>query len=232
MANNVQFLDSTFNDADWQTETITSGNGGTIAVRQRHAVGEVGAFREITNTVYQTSRGINSNVIGLHWRVEAIYDPQTQGAITAIDYSEDASLIQGFGEGQAAGLVLRQNQQVYLPVSRLITPEFNWTHKELRDLQEQDFVAIGTTDQHPDFSATGAPIQFGFFRANATTNSEYSITSGINNWSVSINPTPIANAGAGKAASPPLGLIIAGLGVGLMLLIALRRQRQPSDRPR
>lgn len=230
MSNNVQFSDSIFNDADWQTETITSGNGGTIAVRQRHAVGEVGAFREITNTVYQTSRGVNSNVIGLHWRVEASYDPQTQGAITAIDYSEDASLIQGFGEGQAAGLALRQNQQVYLPVSRLITPEFNWTHKELRDLQEQDFVAIGTTDRHPDFSATGAPIQFGFFRANTTTNSKYSITSGINNWFVSINPTPIAD--AGKDASPLLGLIIAGVGAGLMLLVALRKQRQPSDRTR
>lgn len=223
----VQFLDSTFNNTDWQSETITSGKGGTVAVQQRDARGEVGSFQEITNTVHQASKGVNSDVLGLHWRVGAIYDPQAQGAITAIDYSEDAILIYGFGQGQAAGLALSQNQQIYLPVSRLITPEPSWTHKELNDLQAQDFVAMGTTDQHPDFSATGAPIQFGFFRANTTTNAQYSIISGIDNWSASINPAAKVNEVAGFP-----WWAIAGVGVGLALLIAFWKQRQPSDRPR
>jgi hypothetical protein len=225
----VQFSDSTFNNANWQTETITSGKGGTIAASQRSASGDVGAFREITNTVYPASRGVNSNVIGLHWHVDAIYNPQTQGAIAAIDYSEDAILIQGFGEGQAAGLAVRQNQQVYLPVSRLITPEPGWTHKELGDLQAQDFVAIGTTNQHPDFSANGAPIQFGFFRANTTTNAQYSITAGIDNWSVSINPTTI---GTSEPAASFNGLMLVGVGVGIALLVMLWKRNQPSDRLR
>ncbi|MBD3886523.1 hypothetical protein IFO70_33150 [Phormidium tenue FACHB-886] len=222
----MQFSDSTFNNADWQTEIVTSGNGGTVTINQGNTAGDVGSFREITNTVYQTAKGVNSNVIGLHWQVRTTYDPQAQGAIVAINYSEDSILMQGFGEGQATGLALRQNQQVYLPVSRLITPELNWTQKELRDLQAQDFVAIGTTDQHPDFSAQGAPIQFGFFRANTTTNDEYSITSGIDNWSVSINPTP----GAGEVSGSFPWLAIVGVGAGLGLLIALWKQRQPNDR--
>lgn len=227
MAKNVQFSDSIFNNADWQTEMVTSGNGGTVSAIQSHAAGNVGSFREITNTVYKSSGSVKSNVLGLHWQAGAIYDPHTQGAIVAIHYSEDAILIQGFGEGQAGGLALRQNQQVYLPVSRLITPEFAWTSKELHDLQAQDFVLIGTTDQHPDFSATGAPIQFGFFRANTTTNDEYSITSGIDNWFVSINPA--ANA---EVASSFPWLLIAGIGIGSALLITFWKQRQPSDRPR
>lgn len=222
----VQFFDSTFNDTDWQSETVTSGKGGTVAVQQKDAMGDVGSFRAITNTVHSASQGVNSNIMGLHWRIGATYDPQAQGAISAIDYAEDAILIQGFGEGQAAGLTLRQNQQVYLPVSRLITPEPSWTHKKLADLQAQDFVAIGTTDQHPDFSASGAPIQFGFFRANTTTNSEYAITSGIDNWSVSIHP-----AVSGSEATGFPWLVIAGVGLGLALLIAWQ-QRQPVDRPR
>lgn len=224
---NVQFFDSTFNDTDWQSEAIASGNGGTIVVQQRNATGDVGSFRTITNTVHSASKGVNSNVMGLHWQVGATYDPQTQGAITAINYSEDAILIQGFGEGQAAGLALRQDQQVYLPVSRLITPEPSWTHKELADLQAQDFIAMGTTDQHPDFSATGAPIQFGFFRANTTTNAEYSITSGIDNWSVSINPAATVSEATSEAAGFPW-LVIAGVGLGVALLIAAWKQRQPA----
>ena len=193
VANKVHFSDSTFKDADWQLEIVTSGNGGTVAASQSNAPGEVGSFRVITNTVDQAYGGVNSNIFGLHWRVGATYNPQAQGAIAAIHYSEDAILIQGFGEGQAAGLALRQNQQVYLPVSRLITPKFNWSPKELRNLQAQDFVAIGTTNRHPDFSAAGAPIQLGFFRANTTTNKPYSITSGIDNWSVSISSTASAD---------------------------------------
>lgn len=223
---NVQFLDSTFNDTDWQSETIISGQGGTVAAQQRDVMGEIGSFREITNTVHQASKGVNSDVIGLHWRVGASYNPQVQGAITAIDYSEDAILIDGFGQGQAAGLALRQNQQIYLPVSRLITPEPGWTHKELNDLQAQDFVAVGTTDQHPDFSATGAPIQFGFFRANTTTNAQYSIIGGIDNWSASIHPVAKGNEAAGFP-----WWAIAGVAVGLALIIAFWKQRQPSGRP-
>ena len=215
---NVQFLDSAFNNTDWQLETVTSGKGGTVAVQQREAMGKVGSFREITNTVDQASKGVNSNVLGLHWRVGATYAPQTQGAIAAIDYSEEAILINGFGEGQAAGLALRQNQQIYLPVSRLITPEPSWTRKELNALQAQDFVAMGGTDQHPDFSAAGAPIQFGFFRANTTTNAQYSITSGIDSWSVSIRSVAEANEAAGL-----LGWAIVGVGVGLALLATGKR---------
>jgi len=45
---NVQFSDSTFNEADWQTEIVTSGNGGTVAVNQSNATADVGSFQEIT----------------------------------------------------------------------------------------------------------------------------------------------------------------------------------------
>lgn len=221
---NMQFSDSTFNDADWQLETITSGNGGTVAVQQRNLEDEASSFREITNTVYSVSRGVNSDVLGAHWKVGAIYDPHTQGAIAGIDYSEVAILIDGFGEGQAAGLALRQNQQIYLPVSRLTTPEPGWTPKELNDLQAQDFVAIGTTDRHPDFSATGTPIQFGFFRANTTTNDQYSIISGIDDWSVSINPAVMVDETAGFPLWISVGVGV-GVGLALILVLAFWKQR-------
>lgn len=238
MVNSMQFSDSTFNPADWQTEIVKGGNGGTVTANQSNMTGSDGSFRAITNTVYQKSGNVNSDVMGLHWKAGAVYNPQVQGAIQTIHYSEDAILIEGFGEGQAAGLALRQNQQIYLPVPRLVTPKSRWVHKELRDLQTQDFVAIGTTRQHPDFSAKGAPIQFGFFRANTTTNNQYSITAGIDNWLVSINPSVNAGETVGalpvpvsKAAEPFPWLTMISVGVGLVLLIAFWKQRS-KDRPR
>jgi hypothetical protein len=203
MANSVLFSDSTFDDEDWQTEIIASGNGGRVMVKQRNTLDDATMnavvidntgssrkilfFREVKNTVYKATEGISSNIFGFYWRVGAIYYPHTQGAIAAIHYAEDAMLIQGFGEGQASGLALQQNQQIYRPAQRLITPEFRWTHKKLCNLHFWDFVAIEGGDRYPDFSATGAPIQFGFFRANTTTDKEYSITSAIANWVVAID---------------------------------------------
>lgn len=231
MPNSAQFSDSTFNLSSWRIEIIKGGNGGTVNVRQSKVSGGGDTFREITNTVYRRTKGVNSDVLGLHWKVGATYNPQVQGAIQKIHYSENAILIRGFGEGQAAGLALRQNQRVYIPARRLITPESKWTRKELRNLQAQDFVAIGTARQHPDFSARGAPIQFGFFRANTTTNSQYSITGGIDNWLVSINPpastrtmieaSPVLT---GAATEPFSWLALVGVGLGTILLVTLWKQ--------
>jgi hypothetical protein len=43
----MQFSDSTFNPADWQTEIVKGGNGGTVIANQSNVTGSDGSFRAI-----------------------------------------------------------------------------------------------------------------------------------------------------------------------------------------
>jgi hypothetical protein len=125
-----------------------------------------------------------------------LYDPQTQGAFVNVDYFEDALLVQGFGDGQATGIALRQSGNVYI---RQVgsTPDFAWTRKQDVDVPASAFVRIfdGGFDpgSRPDFSASGGPIEFGFMRSNSTSFGAigYEIVALIDNWTVLIN-TPCA----------------------------------------
>ncbi len=67
------------------------------------------------------------------------------------------------------------------------------------DMQLLDFSGpflLTDPTQHPDFSASGSEIQFGFFRMNGFPTSQRPrtftarTTAGIDNWSVAINPVP------------------------------------------
>ena len=74
--------------------------------------------------------------------------------------------------------------------------------------------------QHPNFSAGGAPIQFGFFRANGTgvNGGAYTLAAGIDNWQITL----IAAAPpAAVVAVPALGPIELGVLAGILALLAL-----------
>jgi hypothetical protein len=80
---------------------------------------------------------------------------------------------------------------------------------------------------HPNFSASGLPIQFGFLRANGSSNGGpgYTLAAGIDNWQISI----FALAAPSAAAIPTLGemplVALASLMV-LVGLVYLRRTRR------
>ena len=45
-------------------------------------------------------------------------------------------------------------------------------------------------DIGPDFSENGSPIQFGYFRSNSAFSTNYSITGGVDNWTVNVVAVP------------------------------------------
>jgi len=185
----VFFSDGTFNDSDWTLVIKTSGNGGTVSASQYTSGGNPGAYRRIENTVNAGSKSSPSVVYGFHIRSGATYDPSTQGPIAYIDYSEDSRMFSGFGDGQGTGPALLQSGKYYY-ASGLYAKQSVWTTQTLSSLVAADFVNVSDPNDHPDFSASGAPITFGFVRYNSTRSAGYSITAGIDNWEVSVASVP------------------------------------------
>ncbi len=67
----------------------------------------------------------------------------------------------------------------------------------------------GDPVSHPDFSASGGLIHFGYLRANTNTSLTLQVVTmhGIDNWSVIVNPVPL------PAALPLFLSALAGLGL-------------------
>jgi 6-phosphogluconolactonase (cycloisomerase 2 family) len=192
------FFDGTFNNSGWQVTNFTNSTGTTSGA-QALSGGNPGAYRQTTNNVGPApSANCLGNVVGFHAKTGAVYNPAQQGSITSIDYAEDAILISGGGDGQGAGPALIQGGQVYLGPEH-VTPSFSWTHFTNPGLLAGDFSAVDTTafcssfvnsSKHPDFSASGSPIQFGFWRANSTgtgATSGYTTVGGVDNWTVLVH---------------------------------------------
>jgi hypothetical protein len=210
----VTFSDGTFADADWQLVIEPYGGGGTAVASHQSSGGNPGDFRYITNTVNGPA---GSYFFGFHEKTTATYNPQTQGAIDSISYSEDSIMFSGYGEGQATGPALMQDGKIFyglspLPPHYLMSNQSSWTHQTLTSLQADSFYLSGPLwmgSEHPDFSSLGDPIVFGFFRSNGSAGGGYTIIAGIDNWSVNVNP-------GGATIPAPGALLLGTLGMGLV----------------
>jgi hypothetical protein len=190
----VVFTDGTFADADWTVTTFATGPGSSVEGTQG-ADGNPPPGRQVRNVLGPASSpDAVSNVYAAHLSSAAVYDPSTQGPIATVDFLVEAMLLDGFGDGQAIGLALRQNGMVYIRQAG-ITPDRAWTRKESLAVSASGVVHLfgpATTDpmQLPDFSASGGPIEFGFYTANSTRGgSGYVILTAYDNWSIRVNTT-------------------------------------------
>jgi len=205
----ILFFDGTFTPSDWTLYTETLVSGGTTTPSQVLAGGTPGAYRRIDNVV--SGGGAGSGIWGFNINNNAIYDPSAGGAISEIDYEEDARAFQNaFGQGQATGPALRQNGKNYFaggnitPPSQpwhngksfftggLITgPSQEWHSLSLSDLNNADFGLLSDANDHPDFSASANSILFGFYRANSTLGtSGYALDGAIDNWKIEASVVP------------------------------------------
>ena len=187
----VSFFDGTFANDDWTVITVPGWDYGTATGTQIATGGNPDFYREITNTVQSLPL---VTIHGFHIKLSAMYDPSVQGAIATIDYSEDSLLISGFegGEGQFAAPALVQGGMCYY-ASGWATPEFYWVHHSASDLTADSFLRLALgPPEHPDFSASGSAMEFGFLRGNSTSEgaSGYTCVGGIDNWSVTVNLVP------------------------------------------
>lgn len=190
------FTDATFTPTDWSLTTITnaSGTGSTVTATQFAGTGNPGQFRNVQHNLLVGTPG-NGAVIGFHMKAGATYNPSTQGAITSINYSEDSkNFINQVGDGQAAGLAILQNGKFYRQVSPpLVIPYTsfsNWAANVSSGVLASGLVEITGAGlqiptSHPDFSASGPLMQFGFCRSNSN-NGNFQTSCGIDNWRVEL----------------------------------------------
>lgn len=197
----VVFSDSNFQDADWTSTVLTlntPGAGGQSA----HAMtgGNPGEHRTLESF---TCPNIPCKAMMIEIKNSASYDPATQGEISSLDYGEDqlCSSADGcVGGGQNWLPVCVQNGIFYIYNSQVPTGVVEtWTTKSVSGLTAADFAEVdlsATGMSHPglnpDFSATGALLQFGYARANSLNSAR---TGRIDNWWVSIIQLPVAAEG-------------------------------------
>jgi len=199
--------DNTFLDANWALTQFTAGNGGSSTAAQSVAGGNPGAFRNVTDVLTTAPPGLNTIVLSTSIFTPFTYSPGVSGPIASLSYTEDASCTAGcFGSGQSTGPSLQQGGNLYiLSSSTVITgPTAPWINHSLSGLTAADFGLVNVTSggsifdntQHPNFSAAGAPIQFGFFRANGTSvgGLGYTLSAGIDNWAITLTQgVPVAS---------------------------------------
>lgn len=193
----VTFQDGTFLNADWSITTETLNLGGSVTGAQVATGGAPGAFRRITNTLNSAAgTGVSNTVYGAHFRAGAVYNPATTGAILTINYSEDSQRNSSVGGVQACALALRQNGTIYYGPGFLTPSTVGvWATTSQTGLVASQFDAAAPGVQNPDFSPTGAPIEFGFSRANSTSvgGDGGQTIGGIDDWTVVINhDAPVA----------------------------------------
>ncbi|HLZ20741.1 MAG TPA: hypothetical protein VKQ30_01275 [Ktedonobacterales bacterium] len=210
------FSDGTFNNADWTAppnykifDTTPAASGMFTAFQVATGGSPLSpsygtdAYRRVTHD-FDGPGG----VVFAHLKFAAIYDPATQGAIQHVDFAFDVNIFD-FGGSFAVGYsgLIRQNGSFYIK-SPVISDsiENRWVHFDIPGLTAADFTKIGsfgTGGPTPDFSSSGAPIQFGYATTNGSCCPGHIHTdSGIDNWAVFVTPVPVNSTTTGVSCTP------------------------------
>jgi hypothetical protein len=177
--------DATFSSCNWSA-TVYSVSGGAIqASLQFPSGGNPGFYR-------QSNHGLpaNSSIGVFHRYSAASYNPAVEGEICSLDYQEDRIQFAPPFAGATTGAnpALIQNGVIYFGPDTSFS-NTTWTQSALTSLTATDFTSLSLA--HPDFSAVGGSISFGFARRDTNSSaSGYSTTHGIDNWSVNIRTLP------------------------------------------
>lgn len=199
-AADVVYSDTEFATSTWGFETLMGGTGGTSAASQVGG-GNPGNARQLANTVngggsgeiYGFSRYGTTNAVGR-------YDPVVLGAISSVNWSIDSKWLSGLGgQGQAILFGAKQGSFVYFADSDVTGSSGAWTAHGAVGLTAGSFQPLSAGAVPPlNFSATGAPIRFGFIVGNSGSFA-YSNTVIYDNFNVRIVPSPGAAGLAGLA---------------------------------
>lgn len=196
----VVYADGEFAAGDWQARATFDPAGATLAWATSHPAsgGNPGAYLALSYTL--PAPGGRLRVF--HSSAKAIYDPAHQGALYVIDFAIDCTRISWEGSGQTprAWLAMVQGGRRYAvpePAIEVTTTCIGFWQgvSTMRSVGAADFVlvdgpACAAGSACPDFSASGAPIQFGFESELDVRDSAVNVAAvqGFDNWRVAAWP--------------------------------------------
>ena len=177
----VSFADNDFGSGWMSMEVRCDGSFCSFSAERPSSGGNPGAFRQVTES-------FDELIIVSHWNDRFTYDPRTEGAISALDYSFDLLRVTALGTANWPLLVQDGNHYI-TGTSESNINDSNWTNHARSGLDPSAFVRIfGPGPARPDFSPSGAPLSFGYATSNTSTGPTLTTVSGIDNWSVTIIP--------------------------------------------
>jgi hypothetical protein len=189
----VVIEDGQFAVADWAVSAVAvpATNGPTHSEEQAAAGGNPGAFRSMAHMLPDGPSALQV----MHTALGKAYDPATQGAIYVIDYAEDCIAPSNSTSTYLVDsrLLVEQTGRRYAAAAFSYCAGTSWSALPLQStLEAKDFVLLdgpvcGAGESCPDFSASAAPIRFGFVReSQAKAGVAGTIVHGIDNWKVTV----------------------------------------------
>jgi len=194
IAHPVAYADDTFANADWQSAFMyetSPGQNSSFAAAQSSTGGNPGTFRNVVHT-------FGGAISIAHIKSGSVYFPARDGLLASIDAAYDLLITQAFAPTSqvAYTIVLRQNG-VYYAGGWSVIGVGPWQRFSTTGLTAAGFARVLTaspyfdSSSHPDFSASGAPIEFGYATYNSAGDlgdtQLYTMGSGIDNWSITLN---------------------------------------------
>jgi len=227
--------DGQFADADWMTIGVeTTGIGRTFIGNDQIAVigdngvnraGNPGAFQWFGQTHGGLQNG-TMTIRGMYILDAFEYDPSL-GPLQILNVSYDAIRLNENRRGDFAsdvltmGVSVLQNGSFFFAKATTLTPYETWTPMEFNGLTESDFTYSGGMNPAPmlDFSATGAPIKFGYYAFNSS-NFTTAGEGGVDNFRLEVNPQTTT------AVPEPSTFALLGIGGLALAGYGWRRKRQ------
>jgi hypothetical protein len=167
-----------------------------------------------------TNSGTDGNdAAAIELKNDLVWNPSANGAISNLSMSIDVESITGTGEGQWLKCVASQGGNYFYASpwgfsTNSSTSWHSWTlgPYNATDYSKRSFPELdGDVNAHPDFSAAGAPLQFGFIIGNRMSN-QY--IQRYDNWSLTLTSVP-----------EPSTLILLGVAAISLLTYGQRRRR-------
>jgi hypothetical protein len=191
----LKFADGSFAPSNWMTTIGFSDpaqNGPTFRETQQLSGGNPDAFLEI---VYALPAGTASLHV-LHADLASTYDPPRQGPLLVVDFAADCRLSTSVAKAQAwVYPLIEQGGRRFSHYERYDCGSWRpgeWGRSLQRvavgpdEFSQLDGPDCGAVACKPDFSATGAPLRFGFGAVvYAPFDAAAGLTTlGIDNWTV------------------------------------------------
>ena len=193
-AASLVFLETEFPSSRWHQIVMAFNDRSDSRAESQHVAtgGIPGAYWSV-QIFLGASTDFGVSVFAGYVSSAAVWDPATDGPVTRLDYAEMARTLTG--RVQRTGPALVQDGRLFcavLPDAPLFTSSSSWELLTATGLGADDFVWPGTSI-HPDFSASGKPISFGFYRANSGLPHQpggVGPVCGIDNWRIEVNAAP------------------------------------------